>query len=175
MRSTGRRAKRSAEDPARAGELRRADAGARVAARPSLLRQLLGKATPYGGYTPAQAARAVAAGDGERGTAVVLAARDRPGRRFLNPPGGTVDLLLEVIGPAGDSYTTHLVVGFSAPERRARVAAVGTRLPVRISARSPGKVVIDTAVLFGEPVQDPDREPEQDPVQDRPGRTRPVS
>jgi hypothetical protein len=147
---SSRRAKRSAEDLARVGELRVADADARVAARPSLLRQLFGRATPYGGYTPAEAARAVAADDGEQGTAVVLAAEDRPGRRFVNPPGGTVDLLLEVICPGGDRYTTHLVVGFSTPERRARVATVGTRLPVRINPDKPGKIAIDTTVLFGQ-------------------------
>jgi hypothetical protein len=150
MGSSGRRAKRSAEDLARVGELRVADANAWVAARPSLLRQLFGRATPYGGYTPAEAARAIAADDGEQGTAVVLAAEDRPGRRFVNPPGGTVDLLLEVICPGGDRYTTHLVVGFSTPERRARVATVGTRLPVRINPDKPGKIAIDTTVLFGQ-------------------------
>ena len=149
MRYGGSRAKRLAEDPARAGELRAADADAWVAARPSLLRQLFGRSAPYGGYTPTEAARAIAADDGERGAAIVLAAEDRPGRRFLNPPGGTVDLLLEVMRPSGDTYTTHLVVGFSTQERRARVAAVGTRLPVRINPNKPGKVAIDTAVLFG--------------------------
>jgi hypothetical protein len=147
--TAGRRLKRPAEDPARAGELRAADADARVAARPSLLRQLFGRTAPYGGYTPAEAACAVAADDGEQGTAVVLAAEDRPGRRFLNPPGGTVDLLLEVMRPGGDTYTTRLVVGFSTPERRARVAAVGTRLPVRVNPDTPGKIAIDTSVLFG--------------------------
>jgi hypothetical protein len=149
MRFSGRQAKRPAEDPARAGELRAADADARVGARPSLLRQLFGRAAPYGGYTPAEAARAAAADDGEQATAVVLAAADRPGRRFLNPPGGSVDLLLEVTRPGGDRYTTHLVVGFSTPERRARVAAVGTRLPVRVSPGKPGKIAIDTTALFG--------------------------
>jgi xanthine/CO dehydrogenase XdhC/CoxF family maturation factor len=148
--SSRRRAQRPEEDPARVRELRLADAAARVAARPSLLRQLFGRATPYGGCTPAEAARAVAAHDGEQGTAVVLAAEDRPGWRFLNPPGGTVDLLLEVIRPGGDRYTTHLVVGFSAPERRARVATVGTRLPVRVNPDEPGKIAIDTTVLFGQ-------------------------
>jgi hypothetical protein len=149
MRFSGRQAKRPAADPARAGELRAADTDARVGARPSLLRQLFGRATPYGGYTPAEAARAVAADDGEQGTAVVLAAEDRPGRRFLNPPGGTVDLLLEVTRRGGDRYTTHLVVGFSTPERRVRVAAVGARLPVRVRPGKPGKVAIDTTALFG--------------------------
>jgi hypothetical protein len=147
---SGRQAKRSPQDPARVRELRVADADARVAARPSLLRQLFAKATPYGGYTSAEAARAVAADDGEQGTAVVLAAEDRPGRRFLNPPGGTVDLLLEVARPGGDTYTTHLVVGFSTPQRRTRVATVGTRLPVRLNPDNPGKIAIDTIALFGQ-------------------------
>ncbi len=147
---SGRQAKRSAKDPARVRELHVADADARVAARPSLLRQLFGRATPYGGYTAAEAARAVAADDGEQGTAVVLGAEDRPGRRLLNPPGGTVDLLLEVVRPGGDRYTTHLVVGFSTPERRARVATVGTRLPVRVNPDRPDKIAIDTTALFGQ-------------------------
>ncbi|HEV3380218.1 MAG TPA: hypothetical protein VG142_04490 [Trebonia sp.] len=150
MGSTGRRAKRPAEDPARVRELRVADADARVAARPSLLRQLFRRVTPYGGYTPTEAARALAADDGEQGTAVVLAAEERPGGRFLNPPGGTVDLLLEVLRPGGGSYTTHLVIGFSTAERRARVATVGTRLPVRINPDKPGKIAIDTTALFGQ-------------------------
>jgi hypothetical protein len=141
MKGGGRRARRPTQDPARAGELR--------AARPSLLRQLFGRTAPYGGYTPAGATRAIASDAGEQGTAVVLSAQDRPGRRFLNPPGGTVDLLLEVMRPGGDTYTTHLVVGFSTPERRTRVATVGTRLPVRVNPDEPGKIAIDTTALFG--------------------------
>jgi hypothetical protein len=150
MGTGGRRARRPAADRAREGERLAAEVNARVAARPSLLRQLLGRATPYGGYTPAEAARSVAAEDGEPATAVVLDARQRPGRRFLNPPGGTVDLLLEVNPPGHAPYTTHLVVGFSTPERRTRVATVGTRLPVRVSPSRPGKIAIDTVALFGE-------------------------
>ena len=92
----------------------------------------------------------VSAEEGERGMAVVLGTEDRPGRRFLNPPGGTVDLLLEVMRTDGTTYTTHLVVGFSTPQRRARVAAVGTRLQVRINPDDPAKIAIDTTALFGE-------------------------
>jgi hypothetical protein len=69
--------------------------------------------------------------------------------RSLNPPGRTVDLLLEVARPGGDRYTTHLVVGFSTPERRTRVATVGTRLPVRVNPDQPGKIAIDTIALLG--------------------------
>jgi hypothetical protein len=130
-------------------ELRAADASARVNGRPGLLRQLLGKATPYGGFTPAGAAKALADDEAERAPAVVLAADERPGRRFLNPPGGTVDLLIEVMRDNGETYTTRLVVGFSTPERRARVATVGTRLTVRLDPRDPAKVAIDPAGLFG--------------------------
>lgn len=133
----------------RDGELRASDAKARVNGRPGLLRQLLGKATPYGGFTPSQAARALSDDEAERAPAVVLAAEERPGRRFLNPPGGTVDLLLEVLRDSGETYTTRLVVGFSTPERRARVATVGTRLTVRLDPRDPVKVAIDPAGLFG--------------------------
>lgn len=129
-------------------ELRDADTNARVNARPSLLRQLFRKATPYGGFTPADADKALADEETEHAAAVVLATEDRPGRRFLNPPGGTVDLLLEVMRDDGETYTTHIVVGFSTQERRARVAAVGTRLTVRLDPRDPAKVAIETAGLF---------------------------
>ena len=139
-----RDSRRAAADP----ELRDAETAARVNARPSLLRQLLGKATPYGGFTAAEADRAVNDEEAERAAAVVLATEERPGRRFLNPPGGTVDLLLEVMRDVGETYTTHVVVGFSTPERRARVATVGTRLTVRLDPRDPGKIAIDTTGLF---------------------------
>jgi hypothetical protein len=36
-----------------------------------------------------------------------------------------------------------------AADAAARVAAVGTRLPVRVNPGKPGKIAIDTAVLFG--------------------------
>jgi hypothetical protein len=131
-------------------ELRGADGKARVNARPGLLRQLLGKATPYGGFTPSEAAKALSDDEAERASAVVLAADERPGRRFLNPPGGTVDLLLEVMRDSGETYTTRVVVGFSTPERRVRVATAGTRLTVRLHPRDPAKVAIDATGLFDE-------------------------
>jgi hypothetical protein len=131
-------------------ELRAADAAARVNARPSLLRQLFARAAPYGGFRRQESARMVSAEEGEQGVAVVLGTEDRPGRRFLNPPGGTVDLLLEVMRTDGTTYTTHLVVGFSTLQRRARVATVGTRLHVRINPDDPAKIAIDTTALFGE-------------------------
>jgi hypothetical protein len=58
--------------------------------------------------------------------------------------------VLEIMRPGGDRYTTHLVVGFTTPERRARVATVGTKLPVPINPDKPGKIAIDAAVLFGQ-------------------------
>jgi hypothetical protein len=58
--------------------------------------------------------------------------------------------VLEIMRPGGDRYTTHLVVGFSTPERRAQVATVGIRLPVLVNPDKPGKIAIDTTVLFGQ-------------------------
>jgi len=43
--------------------------------------------------------------------------------------------VLEIMRPGGDRYTTHLVVGFSTPERRAQVTTVGIRLPVLVNPR----------------------------------------
>jgi len=43
-------------------------------------------------------------------------------------PGGVVDITLEIRAPDGTRYTAVTRVGFSTPERRARVATVGTQL-----------------------------------------------
>jgi len=57
--------------------------------------------------------------------------------------------------PGGGSYTTHLVVGFSAAERRARVATVGSRLPVGVNPDKPGKIAIDAIALLGQATDAP--------------------
>jgi hypothetical protein len=106
-------------------------------------------ATPYGGFNPFEAARTVASQSGERATAVVIAVEDRPVRRGLaKPPGGMVDLTLEVTRADGSLYTAHTVIGFSTPQRRSIVAQVGKHLNVFIDPRTPTKVAIDTTGLF---------------------------
>jgi hypothetical protein len=105
---------------------------------------------PGGGLTPEQAAQMIAGESGERASAVVLDAREivvPPG--MPSAPAGTVDITLEVRRADGTRYTTVTRVGFSTPERRARVATPGTQLTVRIDPGDRSGVAIDTAGLFG--------------------------
>jgi hypothetical protein len=63
-------------------------------------------------------------------------------------PGGLVDVVLEVTPPDGAApYTTHMRMAFSTPERRARIATPGTRLPIRFDPATPTHVAIDKAAL----------------------------
>jgi hypothetical protein len=104
---------------------------------------------PGGGLTPEQAAQMVAGGRGERASAVVTDAREiaiPPG--MPSAPAGMVDITLEVRRPDGTRYTTVTRVGFSTPERRARVATPGTQLSVYIDPSDRSRVAIDTSGLF---------------------------
>jgi hypothetical protein len=112
---------------------------------------------PGGGVTPKQAAEVLArAGRGgeEEADAVVLAANEievpRGMRSVLGtpPPGGIVDLTLGVTRSDGSGYTAVTRLGFSTPERRQRVAAVGTELKVLIDPADQARVVIDPRGLF---------------------------
>ena len=105
-------------------------------------------AAPYGGFDPAEAVRAMASRSGEQATAVVLAVEDKPTSGFLTPPGGAADLTLEITRADGSVYTTHTVIMFSTPQRRAAIAAVGKRLGVFIAPNNPAKIAIDTTDLF---------------------------
>jgi hypothetical protein len=104
---------------------------------------------PGGGLTPEQAAQIVGGGGGERASAVVIDAR-----QIANPPGtpgapaGMVDITLEIRRADGSRYTTVTRVGFSTPERRARVTAPGTQLSVFIDPSDRSRVAIDTSGLF---------------------------
>ena len=86
---------------------------------------------------------------GERGTAVVLDAREAPNPPgFPLPPGGRADLLLEVTRADGAVYQTHTVIAFSTPGRRAAIATPGTHLNVWIDPRAASRVTVDLAGLF---------------------------
>lgn len=104
--------------------------------------------SPGGGTTVQQADALIHAG--AEATAVVLAAVDVPVPRLLRatvPAGGPpVDLTLEVTRPDGTTHRVRTRVGFSTPERRARVARVGAVLPVRLDD-DPNKIAIDTVAL----------------------------
>lgn len=107
--------------------------------------------SPGGGATPQETKGLIATG--EPATAVVLMVHDvaipRLLRvlRFPTPPGGLVDLDLEVTRPDNTNYRARLRIGFSTVERRQRVAMVGLSLPVRIDRTEPDKVAIDTATF----------------------------
>jgi hypothetical protein len=87
--------------------------------------------------------------DGIPATATVVAAQEvrLPGAFGNLTPGGIVDLTLEVAPPDGDAYTTHTRLVFSTPERRARITAPGTRLPIRIDPNRRMRVEVDKAAL----------------------------
>lgn len=104
---------------------------------------------PGGGLTPEQAAQMAAGGGGERASAVVIDAREiaiPPGMPAA--PAGMADITLEVRRADGTRYTTVTRVGFSTPERRARVTAPGTQLSVYIDPSDRSRVAIDTSGLF---------------------------
>jgi hypothetical protein len=104
---------------------------------------------PGGGLTPEQAAQMLAGGGGERASAIVIDAREiavPPG--MPSAPAGMVDISLEVRRADGTRYTTVTRVGFSTPERRARVATPGTQLTVLIDPDDRSRVAIDTSGLF---------------------------
>jgi hypothetical protein len=86
---------------------------------------------------------------GIRGSAVVIAERDVSVPALFGDAmaGGIVDLTLEVTPPDGVPYPARARLVFSTPERRARIAEVGTRLPIRIDPTRRTHVEIDTAAL----------------------------
>lgn len=87
--------------------------------------------------------------DGIPATAVVTAAQEVNAPAFFGRivPGGIVDLTLEVTPPTGEPYTTHTRLVFSTPERRARIATPGTRLPIRFDPTRPTRVEVDKTAL----------------------------
>lgn len=86
---------------------------------------------------------------GIRGSAIVIAERDVSVPAMFGDAmaGSLVDLTLEVTPPDGVPYPARARLVFSTPERRARIAAVGTRLPIRIDPTRRAHVEIDTAAL----------------------------
>jgi hypothetical protein len=104
------------------------------------------------GVATPQEARGLTA-TGEPSTGVVLAVTDvrlpwlLRVLRFPLPPGGLVDLNLEITRTDNTTYEARMRIGFSTSERRQRVAMVGLSLPVRIDRTEPDKVAIDTAAF----------------------------
>jgi hypothetical protein len=103
------------------------------------------------GLTPDEttaALREVTRGALHPATARVIAVHDvclPPGSP--TPPGGVVDLTLDVTPPWGEGYTTVLRTGFRSPGRRARFAGVGAQLPVLINPKVRDQIALDTNQL----------------------------
>jgi hypothetical protein len=102
--------------------------------------------------TPEQAATAVSGGAAaglQPATARVLAAHEVPIPAGMPgaPPAGLVDLTLDVALPDGGGYATNMRIGFSTPEKRAKVATVGLTLPVLINPAARDQIAIDTGRL----------------------------
>ena len=97
-----------------------------------------------GGTTPEQAVSLVHTG--QRATGIVLAVAD------LSPPGlppgaSAADVTFQVQLSDGTSYTAASRIGFSAPDRRARIAVPGAAVPLRIDPADRSRVAVDVAAL----------------------------
>lgn len=82
----------------------------------------------------------------EAASAIVVEVDDIPVPPFaarLQPDLSMADVTLEVTREDGETYRTSARISFSSPERRARVAEVGARVPVRIDPDDPRRLRID--------------------------------
>jgi hypothetical protein len=104
-----------------------------------------------GGLTPEQAATAASGGGAglQPAMARVLAVHDVPIPAGMPgaPPAGLVDLTLDVARPDGGGYATSMRIGFSTPEKRAKVATVGLTLPVLVNPAARDQIATDTSRL----------------------------
>jgi len=105
-----------------------------------------------GGLTPEQAATAVSGGGAaglQPATARVLAVHDVPIPAGMpgSPPAGLVDITLDVTLPDGGGYATSMRIGFSTPEKQAKIAATGLTLPVLVNPAARDQIAIDTSRL----------------------------
>lgn len=90
----------------------------------------------------------VAPGQWESASAVVTGSREVPASAAGPvPPGGVVELSLEVTRTNGASYPARTNAAFSTPRHRDQATAVGTQLPVRVDPTDPTRVTVDPAAL----------------------------
>jgi hypothetical protein len=84
----------------------------------------------------------------EDATAVVVAAHEvAPGVEPRGPGSSLVELTLDVTRAGAPTYSATTRIGFSTPQRRAAVATVGTRLPVKVSPANPALLTVDVSKL----------------------------
>jgi hypothetical protein len=90
----------------------------------------------------------VVGGAGESATAVVIGVRDVPGPTGQPPPpGGAVELTLDVTRADGTRHIATAGALFSSPERRAQFGSLGAQLPVRVDPADQGRATIDYAAV----------------------------
>lgn len=103
-----------------------------------------------GGGTTVQQARALVS-SGEPVTGLVIEVTDVRAPRLMRgrlPEGASAaDVVFEVAREHEDRYRVRMRIGFSTPERRARVATVGATVPLRVDPLDRDKVAVDTAAL----------------------------
>jgi hypothetical protein len=120
----------------------------RVNVETNVRTHVLGGDGVLGGSMGSWGSSAFMASAGEAATAVVTASREVPAPPGEDrPPGGAVELTLEVTRADGTRHTATAGVLFSSTERRVRYGMVGSRLPVRIDPTDADRVVIDAAAF----------------------------
>jgi hypothetical protein len=83
---------------------------------------------------------------GDHATGEVIATTDV--RRHGLPPGTSIaDVTFKVHLADGSSYLARSRIGFTAPDRRARIARLGAILPLRVDRRDRSRVAVDAAAL----------------------------
>jgi hypothetical protein len=89
---------------------------------------------------------AVAAGAAEHATGEVIAMADvRAGRL---PAGMSMaDVTFQVRLGDGRSYVARSRIGFTAPDRRARIASLGALLPLWVDTRDRSRIFVDVEAL----------------------------
>jgi len=89
---------------------------------------------------------AVAAGAGEHAIGEVIAMKDlRP--HWLPAGMSMADVTFQVRLRDGRSYVARSRIGFTAPERRARIGRLGTMLPLWVDSRDRSRISVDVDAL----------------------------
>jgi hypothetical protein len=114
----------------------------------SVLPVITGLVLPHAALRAATglAGRTIPAPASEHATGEVIAATDI---WCSGLPSGTsmADVTFKVHLADGSSYLARSRIGFTAPDRRARIARLGAILPLRVDHRDRSRVAVDTAAL----------------------------
>jgi hypothetical protein len=84
--------------------------------------------------------------NGEHATGEVIGATEVR-QRWLPAGVSLADVTFKVLLADGTSYVARSRIGFTAPDRRARIARLGALLPLRVDPRDRTQVRVDVAAL----------------------------